>query len=253
MNLSDIYIKFMDELVVETLKNNLVQVTSYMVNNKVNSTWIGKLVRGKIYTEKKYKIPDFNLKENNDYKQVDFDNSIILYESLKDLPRHILFDERFWAWINFDKCYSQALQAMPVKEKISTVRDHYFFNSGARRSLFFGVMSRCYLRVALSIDERLEDKYELTKFVIENPERIRNLTWRSFSNKKHLVLAVLKAEKKAYEKYGDKMPSSLFKEIAKYVSKIGSVRLIDAITEDNMQEMVEKKIDKMMIELEVKN
>jgi hypothetical protein len=243
----------MNENVVETLKNNLNKVVGYMNQNKINSSWIKKILKGNIYIEKKYTIPDFTLKENDDYKMVDFENSVTLYESLKNLPSHVLYDEKFWAWINFDKCYVQALQAMPVTDKVSTVRDHYFFNSGSRRSLFFGVMSRCYLRVALSVDERLDDKYELTKFVIENPERIRNLTWRSFSNKKHLVLAVLKAEKDSYDEYGDIMPSSIYKEIAKYVSKIGSVRLIDSISEEDMYSMVKKKISKLILELEDKN
>ena len=32
-------------------------------------------------------------------------------------------------------------------------------------------MARCYLRVDMSVDNTLSDKYELTKFVIDNPIR----------------------------------------------------------------------------------
>ncbi len=242
--MNKIYIKFMSDEALETLKTNINKTTELMSENSNNSNWIKKIYSNDIFIEKKYKISDFVLKlsDNNDYKEVDFENSILLYESLNELPRHILTDERFWAWINFDKCYQQALQAMPVNREPSKVLNHYFFTQGLRRGLFFGVMSRCYFRVELSVDETLPDKYELTRFIIENPERFRNLSWRAFSNQKHIVLGVLKAEKKAFDEYGEKFPKKLYPEIAKYVSKIGSVRLIDAITEQEIFQMVYKKI-----------
>jgi hypothetical protein len=238
--MNKIYVKFMSDAAIETVKLNIGKAIEYIHNNPMNANWIKKIYDGPAFIEKKYRIPDFNLllSQSKDYKEVDFDNSIMLYESLKDLPRHILTDERFWAWINFEKAYHQALQSMPIRDKISTLKDHYFFSQGNRRGLFFGVLSRCYFRVELSVDESLEDKYELTRFVIDNPERIRNLTWRSFSNQKHIVLGVLKAEKRAFELYNEEMPNSIYKEIAKYVSKIGSVRLLDVISEDYISESV---------------
>ena len=66
---------------------------------------------------------------------------------------------------------------------------------GKRRGIFFNVLARCYFRVALSVDETLEDKYSLTRFVIENPERFRTLSWRANSSQKNIVLGALKAEK----------------------------------------------------------
>ena len=74
------------------------------------------------------KTNDFELKIslNDNYDEVDFDNSIILYESLKELPLYILTDERFWAWINFEKGYKAAIQAMPIKSN-STFSDHWLF------------------------------------------------------------------------------------------------------------------------------
>lgn len=245
--MNDIYIKYMNDACVETLKNNTKKVIELVNINPINANWIKKLYSSEIYYEKKFKIKDFSLKlGDNDYKEVDYENSVILYESLKELPRYILTDERFWAWINFEKCYQQALQAMPIKDKESVIKDHYFFNQGSRRGVFFGVMSRCFFRVDLTVDETIEDKYLLTKFVIENPERFRNLSWRSFSNQKHLVLGVLKAEYEAFNKYGELIsPGKLYPELAKRVSKIGSVRLIDAITESEIKAMTNKLIYKI--------
>jgi len=245
--MSDIYIKFMSDDALETMKINLNKVSKYMEDNPVKNNWISNIYSGTIFEEKKYKVPDFSLKlSERNYNEVDLENSISLYESLKHLPKYILSDERFWAWINFDKCYQQALQAMPVKENTSTVKDHYFFSQGNRRGIFFGVMSRCFFRVELTIDENLDDKYELTKFVIDNPERLRNLMWRAFSNQKHLVLGIIKAEKEMFEKYGELVsPGKLYPEVAKRVSKIGGVRLIDAIEENEIYEMTKEIILKI--------
>lgn len=157
---------------------------------------------GKLYEEKKYKIPEFKLKtsEDGDYSKVDFDNSITLYESLKDLTCYILTDERFWAWINFTVGYQASLRSMPIKSN-STFLDHWLFTQGTCGGIFFGVMSCCFFRVALTVDESLDDKYELTRFVIDNPERFRNLSWRSNSSEKNIVLGELKAEKTIYDNY----------------------------------------------------
>jgi len=170
-----INICFMTEDAINTLKANSKTANNYIKDWKESSEWLNTIYSGNLFEEKKYKIPDFELKisNNNDYSEVDFENSVILYNSLKDLPLYILTDERFWAWINLTKGYKAAIQAMPVKSD-STFADHWLFSQGNRRGLFFGVLSRCFFRVYLTIDETLDDKFELTKFIIDNPERFRN-------------------------------------------------------------------------------
>ena len=229
----------MSDNAIETLRTNSNKVTEFLKNNPGSNEWLSNVYSGELFVDKKYKIPEFTLETNykDNYYETDYNNSIRLYESLKELPRYILTDERFWAWINFTIGYEASLQAMPIKSS-STFGDHWLFNAGKRRGLFFGVMSRCFFRVELTVDETLNDKYELTKFVIENPERFRNLTWRSNSSQKHLVLGVLKAEKAIYEKYGNKVKNSIYSDVAKYISLFGSVRLIDAVSEQDIYEVV---------------
>ena len=104
---NNINICFMTDEAVETLKENTLLVTKNLKSFPNDSNWLSSIYSGKLYDEKKYKIPEFTLKvsEDGDYSKVDFENSITLYESLKDLPRYILTDERFWAWINFTVGY----------------------------------------------------------------------------------------------------------------------------------------------------
>lgn len=135
---------------------------------------------------------------------------------------------------------------MPVKSD-STFSDCRLFSKGNRRGIFFGVLSRCFFRVSLTINEKLDDKYELTKFVIENLERFRNLSWRSSSSEKHVIQGVLRAEKDIVEKYGDLVKNSIYKEIAKELSLYASVRLIDVIPESDIYDFVYNKMETIII------
>lgn len=248
-----INISYMAYDAIETLRNNASLVSEYLKNHSEDSSWLNEVYSDKIFEEKKFKINEFSLETNadGDYSKVDYENSIRIYENLSCLPRYVLTDEGFWAWFNFTIGYKASLQAMRIGEKGSTFRDHWLFTQGRRRGIFFGVMSRCYFRVELTIDETLDDKYELTKFVIANPERFRNLTWRANSNEKHIVLGVLKAEKDIVEKYGDMVKNSYYPEMAKYISLQGSVKLLDSfaleeiyqISYDFLEGLIKKDIE----------
>lgn len=255
--MNKINISFITEEALETLYKNSEEVASYLMKEKDNSDWLKAVYNGELFEEKKYKIEDIELLTDDNYENVDFQNSIKIYEALKGLPRYILTDERFWCWFNFTIGYKAALQAMRIKSK-TTFEDHWLFKQGKRRGIFFNVLARCYFRVELSVDEEnKEDKYYLTRFVIENPERFRSLSWRSNSSEKTVVLGALKAEKDIVEKYkdvidGDKVKyddgkRTIYTEVAKQISLYASVRLIDAASQEDIYNYVYNKMEEMVI------
>lgn len=244
--MSKINIKMISEDTLSYLKVNAESFAKFIAENETND-WIKKTVPQPIYVEKNLQIDDFDLLDNPDSvdKDIDFKNSVILFEHLRNLPRYILCDERFWLWLHMDKFYSVVRNMMKIRGK-STFTDHWLQSRGTRRGLMFGVLSRCYFRVALTYDSSLSDNYELTKWVIENPERYRNLTWRSFSSEEHLVRGVLKGEKRALEEFGGKENNDIYPAIAKHVSIIGSVRLLDMISENDIEEMIYNKSKELL-------
>lgn len=253
--MSKIHIKYMTDEALATLKANTDAVTEKLIDNPKSSAWLKSFFPGTLWVTKKYEIEEFSLKVPKDDKdrETDIHNAILLYERLHHLPLYVLTDERFWCWMNFEMGYEVALKYMPVKKGSSVFKDHWLLTQGKRRGLFFGVLSRCYFRVALSVDETLADPYELTKFVIENPLRFRELTWRSFSSEKMIVLGALKAEKRIKEEYPQMEENTKhFAEIAKLLSKLGSVMLLDCMTEKDIEEYVYKKY-KVMVEEELAN
>ena len=255
--MNKINICFITDDALETLYKNSTEVADYLMKEKDNSGWLKHIYKGQLYEEKKYKINEIELLTDDNYENVDYDNSIIIYEALKDLPRYILTDERFWCWFNFTIGYKAALQAMKINSK-TTFEDHWLFKQGQRRGIFFNVLARCYFRVALSIDENAEEdnKYYLTKFVVENPERFRTLSWRANSSQKNVVLGALKAEKDIVEKYKDIIDvdkikyndgkGTIYSEVTKQISLYGSVRLIDAASEEDIYNFVYNKLDEMI-------
>lgn len=253
--MSKINICYITEDALETLYKNSEEVANYLIKEKNDSNWLKVIYNGELFEEKKYKIDDIELLVDDNYENVDFKNSIMIYEALKDLPRYVLTDERFWCWFNFTIGYKAALQAMKINSK-TTFEDHWLFKQGKRRGLFFNVLARCYFRVELSIDENNEDKYHLTKFVIENPERFRTLSWRSNSSEKTIVVGALKAEKDIVEKYKDIIDvdkikyndgkGTIYSEVTKQISLYGSVRLIDAASEEDIYNLVYKAMDEMV-------
>lgn len=242
--MSNIHIKMMSEDAVAYLKRegNLAIITDKIKNNPTNE-WVFKEFPSQPFVEKTYEIEDFELKENPDSqdKHIDFENSVAIYEHLKNLPRYVLCDERFWLWLEFDKFYPVVRTMMKING-VSTIKNMWMFTQGIRRGLTFGVLSRLFVRVDLSIDEsHSEDVYWLTRWVVNNPERFRNLTWRSYSSEAHLVRGALKGEKKALEDSGLEENNDIYPIIGKYVSQIGSVRLLDIISEEDMERMVYNK------------
>lgn len=251
MTMIKIHIKYMTDEALETLKSHTDIVTDKLIENPGSSDWLKSFVPGDLYVTKKYEFEEFVLRQPKDDKdrETDIYNSILLYERLHHLPLYVLTDERFWCWMNFEMGYKVALKYMPVKKGSSVFKDHWLLTQGKRRGLFFGVLSRCYFRVALSVDPSLADPYELTRFVIENPLRFRELTWRSFSSQKMIVLGALKAEKRVKAEYPQMEENTkYFAEIAKHLSRLGSVMLLDSMTQKDIEEYVYKKYKAMLEE-----
>ena len=244
--MSKIHIQMLSDDALIYLKKNS-DLVAKNVSDQSSNEWIYKTFPQPMFIEKKFEIEDFELVDNpesND-KEIDFNNSIKIYENLKVLPRYILSDERFWLWLHFDKFYAIVRRMMKINGR-STIENMWMHTQGTRRGLMFGVLSRCYYRVALSVDESLNNKYEITKWVINNPLRFRELTWRSFSSEEHLVRGALKGEKRAIDERPELEKNEYYPKVGKYISVIGSVRLLDAISEEDISTMIYEKMVELM-------
>jgi hypothetical protein len=231
-----INIGYMTEGAYKELKENIETYKDCFIENPNDSSWVDSLAEGKAFQAKAYQIDDFVLEmpaSATDIATITR-NSILLYEKLKHLPRYILSNKYFWLWFMFKRCYSVALVMMEKKE-VSSFNNQWLL--GGRRGLFFGIISRCYYRVALTVDEDHNiDRYYLTKFTFESPSRFRELTWRTFSSEKHIVMGFMRAVYDTVK--SGKERSSCYDDLAKDVSRLGSVKILDVMTEDDIYHYV---------------
>lgn len=240
-------IKMMTDDAYNHLIKNIKYITKKIQDNDSNE-WIYHEFPEPIFVEKSFEINDIILESNPDSKNktIDFNNSINLYEGLKHLPRYVLTDDKFWLWLHFELFYKIVKEMMTIKSE-TTILDHWTHKQGVRRGIFFGVLSRCYFRVSLTVDERKADKYELSKWVIENPERFRNLTWRSYSSENHIVRGAVRGEMRSVID-SHKENNDIYDQIGKYISQIGSVRLLDVISEEDVEQFVYQKALELLSE-----
>ena len=240
----EINIKMMTEEAYRTLQKNYSDIYSLIVDHPSDSSWLKDYLGFEPYETKKYVIEDFTLKCADNYDLVAFDNAVILYEALYRLPKYILCNNRFWAWITFDKCYKQAISSISLKN--SAIIKNWWLSGNSRRDLMLGVISRNFYKIVISIDESLEDKFLLTKYLMGNSEVYRNLVFRNIGMIKNVSLGILQAEYDIEKEYGYFINKDRAREIMKDASRIGSVMLIDSLRKDEIRDILYKKIYKMM-------
>lgn len=240
--MSKIRIKLMKEEAYKTLQNNSKDVFEYIKKYPSKAVWLNEFLGYDPYIEKTYKIDDFELKYNKNYNEVSWENSYTIYSHLKELPRYILSNNLFWAWILFEKFYKQAQVAIEFNPSVISTR---WLIRVSRRDLMLGVASRQFFKIDVSFAEDENDKYSYSKFIIDNHNPYKNIAMRNIGMLKNVALPYFKICKEAYEKYNvilnDKFCSSLMKE----ASKIGSVMLIEDLSEEEVYDILSKK----MIEL----
>lgn len=195
-----------------------------------------------LFIKQNFLIDDFELKTSSDgdYKTIDLENSLVLYNSFKNLPLYLVCDERFWLWVNFEKGYKAALQSMPIVRP-TRFENHWLF-SGTRRGMVFGVLSRCFLRVMLTADWEASDPFELTRFAIEKSDSFLHCVTRNSGSLRSIVRATLKAEKEYLESKEGAVGFQIFKAVPKEMAKRFAVRLCDSLSEEEAYDVAKDAI-----------
>ena len=239
----EINIKMMSEVAFLTLQKNADDVFHQIMVHPLDSLWIRDYLGFNPYEEKEYCIEDFELKSAENYNKVLFENSIILYEHLKHLPRYILCNPRFWAWITFEKAYKAAQKSGDLSGP--SIISSIWLLTNTRRSLMLGAVSRYFFMVQMSVDETKKDPYELTKYLVLNMETYRSFCYRNMGMLKNVTLAVIRAQKDICQKYNITLTNKQSAAMIKETSKIGSVMLIDVMTQEEIYKSIYPKFVKI--------
>jgi hypothetical protein len=238
-----IEIKMLTEAALKTLQTVSEEVAKMINDHPSDSSWLKNYLGFDPFEIKKYQVEDFSLNDDAS-SEGQFNNAVILYNAFKGLPKYIVCDTRFWGWVILEKGYKLSQNLINVTK--GTVKSRWF-NNTSRRSLMLNALGRLYFKVDISVDETKEDKYELTRYIFSHHNIYKNLTFRNIGMIKNVSLAILSVHKEVHEKYptvilDDDVDSPLLNE----ASKIGSVKLIDTLTKNEIYEILKPKFYKMI-------
>ena len=243
--MAEINIKIMTEEAYRTLQKNYDEVYQQIINHTSDGTWLRDYLGYEPFETKKYIINDFELDLLEANIESKIHNGITLYEHLYILPKYIICNIRFWAWIVFEKAYKLALKSIPLKN--SNIIKNWWFPGNSRRNLMLGVISRYFFKVDASINLNSENKYALTNYIFRNEESYRNIVFRNIGMIKNVTLAILKVEQDIENESKVKINNDMSREVMKDASKIGSVMLIDSLTIDEIYNILYSKLLKRII------
>ena len=237
-----INIKLMTEEAYKTLQKNIDEVYEQIIKHPSDCTWLKDYLGFEPFEEKKYVIEDLQLDDDSEYENVAFNNTIKLYNSLKELPRYILCNNRFWAWITFEKAYKQAIHSIKFTKDILK---NWWLSGNSRRDLLLGVISRFYFYAEVTYDNSIEDKFEITRYALKHGEAYRNIAYRNIGMLKSVSLEYFRVQKDFTENTGIQMTQYYCRELMKEASRMGSVMFLDLATNEEIYNYLYSKLLKI--------
>ncbi len=190
--------------------------------------------------ETKFEIPDFKLDMSEDKEELtDAENAQRIYDNLKFLSESQASDERLWAGLCIGNFWDYTQYRWRIKKKCTpdSIKQHYMFAYGARRSLIRNAIARLWWIGRLTYDENRSDKYELTKFVCEHNDHIMHILERNTSNNPMIIQAFIDGILAA-RKEGLNINTDTVGALSGYLNLLGGVYILDCLPRERITEKI---------------
>ena len=240
-------IKIMTFQALSILKNSISENKDLYGKNTPDSLYDNLyLVDSKPLIDTGIDCPNFSLKITESYKD-DFENVKKMYGTLKDvISPTMASDERMWVGLAMNKRFWKYINARWKKTgwSESTIKQHFFFGNGYRRSLTRNALARLWWIGYLTYDDdNASDCWHYTEFACKYQRFIVDVLERNTGNSKKLIKACVIACEKFSQDYPDvDIETELMRDIQKYMSIIGGSYLIDMIESEELSAKIYNKI-----------
>ena len=236
---------FIEQDDLDIIKTNL---TTWAPNFKEPSPewlveWFKKEYDTCLLKESKYDIPDFKLDMSKEKEeQTDAENAQIIYENLKFLSDSQASDERLWAGLCIGNFWEYTQYRWRIKKKCTpdSIKQHYMFAYGVRRSLIRNAIARLWWIGRLTYDENRDDKYELTRFVCEHNDHIMHILERNTSNNPMIIQAFIDGILAARAE-GLNINTDIVGDLSGYLNLLGVVYILDCLPRERIKEKILNK------------
>lgn len=224
---------FTDEALV-MFKENKELFCEQMRLHPNDTDWIDNFYGSKAMVPSTYKF-DFEFKPfYKDAINEDYENAVAMYELFKEhnLGPATIYNEKFLTGFIFTFGYKYFMEVIGA-DQVSHVFGTLFFDEGQRRAIARNTIGRLYRYVELTIDESLEDKYEITKFAFENKNLFR-IRYYTYFDGITTHRAYFKAFKRWYDKTKGEIKLSLVQKVITHLSVLSNVSDTDLMTERDL-------------------
>ncbi|MFV8829535.1 DUF6339 family protein [Alkalihalobacterium sp. APHAB7] len=194
-----------------------------------------------------FEIPTLNMDEN--YLLSDQENVKILYDALKDLTVSQATQERLWsglAHLQLREFTYYRLKNELLEHNDKRINTALFFKNGNKRSLFVHILARLWWVGYMTYDEENKDNpYWLTEFFCNSDFSARCVVFFSsnFTSNRNITKGILKSLVKLKEK-GIPIKRDHFVQANKYLNVVGGAMILDMLTSDEVEQMVDKHLYK---------
>lgn len=242
---------FLKQDALDTLKHN-VEFNLHHYQEHDNK-WVHDYFKDENpFLEFKLEVDDFELKtEFKTAAETDLSNSKILYENLKTLSETQAADERLWAGLThsvfYDFVQKRWIYDSENMKKANYIQSRYFYSGGQSRGIIRNTLSKLWWIGKFTYDKERSNPFELTD-VLGNGDmstRVSDMFTSNFSRNPKVGHAFLSAIKE-YEDEGYKIGGYTFRKAVQYMNAYGGMTIVDYLEENEMKDVLIRKIDKIM-------
>lgn len=216
--------------------SNIDKIDENLLNNHRSKEWIDDF-----YKEHKlqYTSYDFDISLKYDFEnpsRYDVENAIALYETFKDkkIDEAIIFNDKFLPAFTLQYGYEYYVShRINEKHPIKSLMRTLFFDTDTRRAVAYQLVGRLYLLTRMSIDERLEDKYFYTKYVLQH-SGLRRMVFYTYVDNKIASLGLIKAVYDYENKHSTTIPSGDMETVLTHLSCLSNVNHVQTMTEESV-------------------
>lgn len=235
-------LEFIKEDALIALKSNLSSLVKYF--SLQDNSWIIDFLGYSPFAQTKFSVNDFYLDMSQEKPfATEFENVKRVYSHLKFLSDSQASEEKLWAGLCLGPFW-QYTQYRWNPITIESIRQHFFFGFGPRRSLTRNAVSRLWWIGRLTYDGKRSNPFELTELVCENADYIMHILERNTSNSEMIVNAFLSAILNSRKK-GMEINTDIVGELSKYLNLLGGVYILDCLPYKIIYEKTVQKLQEL--------
>ncbi len=180
-------------------------------------------------------------------RKYDSDNAILIYETFEKagLGKAVICNNKFMPAFVLQCGYKYYLSHfLSPNEQIKSIKGTLLFDGDVRRSMARNIVGRLYLLAALSIDERLDDRFEYTRYVL-NHAGLRRMVFYTYIDNDVARLAFIKAVKKYEKEHNSTISIKKMHKVLTHLSCLTNVSHVGIMSEEEVENYLYSFIEEL--------